>query len=212
MGHIRRATTERDSVERAQFEVCAHRWIAVEDEHGAGFAALNDGAYGHRAKHGLLSTNLLRSPTFPDRAADRGEHAFTLAIRPYAAGALHEVIADGYRLQAPPRIVRGRADALPPLVTASDPGVVVETIAPATDTDGVVVRIYESLGRATTTALDVRLPHGAAWRTDMLERRVDAVGALAPDAAPADLTAVALRPFEIATFVLETPAEPSARR
>lgn len=210
MGHIRRATTERDSVERAQFEVVAHRWLAVEDEDGAGFAMLNDGKYGHRAKHGLLSLNLLRSPTFPDRTADRGAHAFTYAIRPYAPGALHEVIADGYRLQAPPRVVRGRA--LAPLVRASTPGVVVETVAPAYDSDGVVVRIYESLGRATTTAIETSIPHRAAWRTDMLERRVDAAGALAPTAEPADLSDVALRPFEIATFVLESAAEPSAPR
>ncbi|QCR20188.1 alpha-mannosidase [Agrococcus sp. SGAir0287] len=205
MGHIRRATTERDSVERAQFEVCAHRWLAVEDASGAGFAMLNDGKYGHRAKHGLLSLNLLRSPTFPDRTADRGEHAFAYAIRPYAAGALHEVIADGYRLQAPPRLVPGRADALPSLVTSTDPGVVVETIAPAYEGDGAVVRVYESLGRATTTSLTTAIPHRAAWRTDMLERRVDADGGLDLDAGPADLGAVTLRPFEIATFVLGSP-------
>ncbi|GAA2175391.1 glycoside hydrolase family 38 C-terminal domain-containing protein [Agrococcus versicolor] len=194
MGHIRRPTTERDSVERAQFEVCAHRWLAVEDATG-GFALLNDGKYGHRAKHGLVSLALLRSPTFPDRTADRGTHAFAYAIRPYAPGALHEVVADGYRLQAPPRIVPGRADALAPLATVDDPGVVVETIAPAYDSDGVVVRLYESLGRATTTALTTSIPHRAAWRTDMLER----------PSGPADLSAIELGSFEIATLVLESP-------
>lgn len=203
MGHIRRPTTERDSVERAQFEVCAHRWLAVEDATG-GFAVLNDGKYGHRAKHGLVSLNLLRSPVFPDRTADRGEHAFTYAIRPFAPGALHEVIADGYRVQAPVRVVRARADALAPLVTASDAGVIVETIAPAYDSDGTVVRVYESLGHATTTALSAAIPHRVAWRTDMLERRVGVDGALDADAPPADLASVALRPFEIATFVLES--------
>jgi len=75
----------------------------------------------------------------------------------------------------------------------------------AYDSDGTVVRVYESLGRATATALATAIPHRAAWRTDMLERRVDADGALDADAAPADLGAVALRPFEIATFVLESP-------
>ncbi|TPX05855.1 hypothetical protein FJ656_04275, partial [Schumannella luteola] len=74
-GHIRRPTTERDSVEKAQFEVVAHKWVAVEDERG-GFALLNDAKYGHRAKDGLLSLNLLRAPTFPDRTADRGVHEF----------------------------------------------------------------------------------------------------------------------------------------
>ena len=84
-GHIERPTTENDSVEEAQFEICAHKWIATEDADG-GFALLNDAKYGHRAKSGLLSLNILRSPTFPDKTADRGEHSFSYAFRPYARG------------------------------------------------------------------------------------------------------------------------------
>ena len=82
-GHIGRPTTERDSVEKAQFEICAHKWIAVQDDE-AGFALLNDSKYGHRAKDGLVSLNLLRSPTFPDKTADRGTHEFTYAFTPFA--------------------------------------------------------------------------------------------------------------------------------
>ena len=67
----------------------------------AGFALLNDSKYGHRAKDGLLSLNLLRSPTFPDKTADRGIHEFTYAFTPFAAGDLATVIAEGYRLNNP---------------------------------------------------------------------------------------------------------------
>ena len=80
-GHIARPTTERDSIETAQFEVCAHKWLATEDSLG-GFGLLNDSKYGHRAKNGLISLNLLRSPTYPDKTADRGEHRFTYAFLP----------------------------------------------------------------------------------------------------------------------------------
>lgn len=192
-GHIRRPTTERDSVERAQFEVVAHNWIAVEDERG-GFALLNDGKYGHRAKNGLLSLNLLRSPTFPDRTADRGVHEFTYAIRPFAPGALGEVIREGYRLNNPLRVASGVE--FETLVASSDPGVVVETLKRADAGEGTVVRLYESLGRETTTRLITRIPHTRATRVDLVERPQGEV----------DLDELTLRPFELVTILLESPA------
>lgn len=188
-GHIERPTTEADAVERAQFEICAHRWIATETVDG-GFAVLNDSKYGHRAKSGLLSLTLLRSPTFPDKVADRGIHEFVYGFRPFDAGDLTAVIRDGYRLNHPLTIRDGAPFAS--IATAQDPGVIVETLKPAEDGDGVIVRMYESLGRATTTALDTTLPHARAVLTDLLER----------ETGPADLTRLELGPFEIVTVRL----------
>ena len=198
-GHLRRPTTERTPVEQAQFEVVAHKWIAVEDERG-GFAVLNDGKYGHRAKNGLVSLNLLRAPTFPDRTADRGVHEFGYAIRAFAPGALGDVIRDGYRLNNPLRVGRGVAFAS--LVASSDPGVVVETLKPAESGEGVVVRLYESLGRATTTALATRIPHARATLVDLLERPLG----------PADLERLELGPFQIVTVLLEPPTQAAPER
>jgi alpha-mannosidase len=190
-GHIERPTTENDAVERAQFEICAHKWIATETSEG-GFAVLNDSKYGHRAKSGLLSLTLLRSPTFPDRTADRGSHTFGYAFRPFAAGDLTPVIRDGYRLNNPLRLEPGVS--LPSFASVSDPGVIIETIKPAENGDGVVVRMYESLGRATVTALHTTTPHSRATVTDLLERPQH----------PADLARLELGPFEILTIHLET--------
>jgi alpha-mannosidase len=191
-GHLLRPTTERDEVERAQFEMCAHKWLAVQDAE-AGFAVLNDGTYGHRAKAGLLSLNLLRAPTFPDPTADRGEHRFTYAFRAFAPGdtGLTGVIADGYRLNNPLRIAEGVA--FDSEVASSDPGVVVETVKPAESGEGVVVRLYEGLGQARTTALSVGIPYTRATFTDPLERPLG----------PADLRHLELGPFEIVTIHLE---------
>ncbi|WP_394553780.1 alpha-mannosidase [Agromyces sp. MMS24-JH15] len=192
-GHLERTTLERDAVERAQFEVVAHKWIATEDADG-GFALLNDGKYGHRAKHGLLSLNLLRAPTFPDRTADRGIHRFTYAITPYATGDLRKAIREGYRLNNPLRPIVGAGFAS--AASVDEPGVVIETVKRAEHGDGVVLRLYESLGRPTTTALRVDLPglpDPVATETDLLERPT----------APADLARLAFRPFEIKTILLE---------
>ena len=190
-GHIARPTTEETAVEAAQFEICAHKWIATETPEG-GFAVLNDSKYGHRAKTGLISLNLLRAPTFPDKAADRGVHTFTYAFRPYPAGDLTGVIRDGYRLGHPLRIAAGVS--FPSFATTTDPGVIIETVKPAENGDGVVVRMYESLGRPAVTALRTTAPHTRATVTDLLERPRH----------PADLDRLELRPFEILTIHLET--------
>jgi alpha-mannosidase len=189
-GHIERPTTENDSVEIAQFEICAHKWIATEDA-GGGFAVLNDSKYGHRAKSGLLSLNLLRSPTFPDKTADRGEHSFSYAFRPFASGDLSAVIRDGYRLNNPLTVLPGVS--LPSFATVDDPAVIIETVKPAEEGDGVVVRMYESLGRPTSTALRVAFPFSAATETDLLERPIR----------PIDPHRITLGPFEILTIHLE---------
>jgi alpha-mannosidase len=186
-GHIERTTLERTDVERAQFEVCAHKWVAVEDATG-GFALLNDSKYGHRAKGGLLSLNLLRSPTFPDKTADRGAHHFTYAMRPFANGDLAGVIRDGYRLNNP--LIVGVGLERPSFVTVDAAGVVVETIKHSATGD-TVLRLYESLGRPTTTAVHVGA--ATAVETDLMEQPIGAV----------DLARLEFTPFEIKTILLE---------
>ncbi|MCU1417247.1 MAG: hypothetical protein JWP32_1421, partial [Schumannella sp.] len=188
-GHIERVMTENTPAETAQFEVAAHKWIATQDATG-GFALLNDSKYGHRAKNGLVSLNLLRAPTYPDKTADRGSHSFSYAFTPFAPGDLTKVIREGYRLNHPLLPVAGVS--LASVASTTDPGVVIETIKPAEDGSGVVLRLYESLGRATTTGLTTSLPHSAADETDLLERRIG----------PADLARLEFGPFEIKTIHL----------
>ena len=72
---------------------------------------------------------------------------------------------------------------------------IVETLKPAENGSGVIVRLYESLGRPATTALHTTLPHARATETDLLER---------PLAAPRDLDDLEFGPFEIKTILLET--------
>jgi len=187
-GHIERTTLERDDVERAQFEVCAHKWIATEDSAG-GFALLNDGKYGHRAKSGLISLNLLRSPTFPDTTADRGIHRTTYAFRPFTD--LAEVIADGYRLNNPLLLAQGIEQHSLAAVDAS--GVIVETIKRAERGGGVILRLYESLGIRTTAALHTTISHSTVTETDLMEQPLG----------PIDLDRLEFTPFEIKTILLE---------
>jgi alpha-mannosidase len=189
-GHIERVMTEDTDVEAAQFEVAAHKWIATADD-GGGFALLNDCKYGHRAKDGLLSLNLLRAPTYPDPTADRGSHSFSYAFTPFATGDLAKVIREGYRLNNP--LLPTPGVSLESVASTTAPGVIIETIKPAEDGGGAVLRLYESLGRPVSTALRTTIAHGAATETDLLERPI----------ASADLEHLEFGPFEIKTIHLE---------
>jgi alpha-mannosidase len=193
-GHIERTTQERTDVERAQFEICAHKWVAVQDDE-SGFALLNDSKYGHRVKGGLISLNLLRAPTFPDKTADRGIHRFAYAMRPFATDDLAGVVRDGYRLNNPVLVTPGAT--LASVAATDNPAIIVETIKPAENGSGVILRLYESLGRPAVTALRTELPgasgHYSARETDLMETRLDAV----------DLGRLTFGPFEIKTIHLE---------
>lgn len=193
-GHIERTTQERTDVERAQFEICAHKWVAVQDDE-SGFALLNDSKYGHRVKGGLISLNLLRAPTFPDKTADRGIHRFAYAVRSFATDDLAGVVRDGYRLNNPVLVSPGAT--LASAASTDNPAVIVETIKPAENGSGVILRLYESLGRPAVTALRTELPgavrHNSARETDLMETPLHAV----------DLGRLSFGPFEIKTILLE---------
>ncbi|MEO6114854.1 MAG: glycosyl hydrolase-related protein, partial [Pseudolysinimonas sp.] len=172
------------------FEICAHKWVAVQDV-VSGFALLNDSKYGHRVKNGLISLNLLRSPTFPDKTADRGIRRFGYAIRPFEVDDLAGVIRDGYRLNNPVLVAPGAK--LPSAASTDNPAVIVETIKPAENGNGVIVRLYESLGRPAVTALRTELPHTSAHETNLMEIPLG----------PIDLGRLEFTPFEIKTIQLE---------
>jgi alpha-mannosidase len=170
-------------------------------EPGYGVAVANDATYGHdiarttRPGGGTTTTvrlSLLRAPLFPDPDADQGTHRFAVALR--AGATIGDAIAEGYRRGVPPRPVRG-ARAVAPLLTVSDPAVVVEAVKLAEDRSGdVIVRLYESRGSRATAQVAADFPHTSVVETDLLERPLPAPVALRPDGT------LELRPFRIVTL------------
>jgi alpha-mannosidase len=204
-GHVHRPTHANTSWDAARFETCAHRWVHV-GEPGYGVAVANDATYGHDVTRttrpgcevgigGTTTTvrlSLLRAPLFPDPDADQGTHRFAVALR--AGATIGDAVAEGYRLNVPPRRVRG-SRAAAPLLTVSNPAVVVEAVKLAEDRSGdVVVRLYESLGSRATARITADFPHVDVIETDLLERALPAPVCLRSDGA------LTLRPFQIVTL------------
>ena len=202
LGTLTRSGRDRTKVEKAQFEICAHKYIDVCDGE-YGFSLLNDCKYGHRAKDGFVSLNLLRSPVFPDDTADLGEQQFTYSIYVHEGGLSVETLKRAYQLNKPAYFFRG--GHLPqPLLSSTNRDVVIDTIKKAypptsldgqglTDPDAVVVRLYESQGHSNQTSLKIGFAHGKVYETNLQEEHP----------VETDPERLSFKPFEIKTIVIE---------
>ncbi|MDE5616199.1 MAG: alpha-mannosidase, partial [Clostridia bacterium] len=140
-GNVDRSTLEDTSVRKAQFEICAHKFVNVDCD-GYGLALINDCKYGHRVKSGLISLNLLRSPKYPDPECDMGEHHFTYALYPHK-GVWQEsdVVAKAYCLNNP-LIVKEQTPSVKKLFEING-DVIAETVKLSEDKKGLILRVYE---------------------------------------------------------------------
>jgi len=200
-GHIERPTHTNTSWDTARFETSAHRWVHVADS-SFGVGVANDATYGHditrHAREGggtysLVRQTLLRAPLFPDPEADQGEHLLHSSI---VVGGVDRAIEEGYRLNLPVREAAGVQ--VEPLITSSNPGVVIETVKLAEDGSGdVIVRIYEGFGSRATSTIATAFASSGVVETDLLERDVpaDAVSRTADSG-----VTVELRPFQLVTL------------
>lgn len=205
-GHVWRSVHTNTSWEAARYESVAHRWVYVE-EPGQGLVIANASSYGWDTKRVVvdgrgvgtqLRATLLRAPRFPDPLADRAEQRFRLSLRPVThVGA---AVAEGYRLSRPARPLRG-ASSVEPLVHVSEGSVVVETLKLADDGSGdLIVRLYESEGRASSATLTVDVPWESARRVDLLERDIEGEAVIRSRAG----VPLSVRPFEIVTVRILT--------
>ncbi len=207
---IARSARRRTLAEKARYEVPALRWADLSDARG-GLSLLNDGKYGHDIHDGVMMLSLLRSPTWPDPQADRGKHRFTYSLYPHSGGWQEgETVHRGAELNAPLRTVWTDAHAGPlprwqSLATvvaeggtpSARVGVIVDTLKPAENGSGVSYRLYASLGRAGTVAVELAGAPKSARLTDLLERGGQ------PLAFTGKRIVLAFKPFEIKTLRVE---------
>lgn len=174
-------------MEKAQYEVCAHKYVDVSDGEG-GLSLLNDCKYGHRMKNGRISLNLLRATVNPDPEADRGSHRFTYALLPHGGGFGEETVEQAFALNQPPLVTRGRLP-LCSLARTTRKNVVIDTIKPAQDGVGIILRLYEAVRKGAETALKLGFPCKLV-ECDLMETNMG----------EADPEKLSFGPFEIKTL------------
>jgi alpha-mannosidase len=196
-GHVRRPTHFNTSWDFARFEVCAHRWADLS-EPNYGVALLNDSKYGYACHGNVLRLSLLRSPKSPDPKADMGRHHFRYALLPHeggpqAGGVIPAAAAfnQPLRVQASSKPVASRS-----FFSVDNPGVVLDTVKKAEDSDDLILRFYESHGAHQEATLTVDGKIAQAARVNLLEENDE------PIRAGAKQIKLKLRPFEILSLKL----------
>jgi alpha-mannosidase len=196
-GALSRPTHRNTSWDAARFEVCAQQWADLS-EAGYGVALLNDSRHGYDVHGSTMRLSLLRSPTWPDAEADRGQHSICYALLPHPGDAAGGgVVAAATAYNRPLRLATGEAGVRETcLVSSSEPGAVIAAVKPADDGDGVVVRVYEAFGGRRRTTLHTSLDVTEVTPVDLRERPT---GEPQPYAGGLDLD---LAPFEVRTLHL----------
>ena len=196
LGAVERPTHANTDADLAQYEVPGHRWADLS-EPGFGVSLLTDSRYGYATFGNVMSLSLLRGTESPDRSADIGVHRLRYALYPHEGDWRQAgTVAQAACFNRPLLWAEGAPAAIlqTPLVCAEPANVVIDTIKPAEDGKGFVVRLYESSGSSTRAQLKFGPPVNRVERSNTLE----------DDGAPVPLKdnacALALRPFQIATL------------
>jgi alpha-mannosidase len=174
-GHIDRPTHWSTPWDKAKFEVPAHRWADLS-EAGYGVALINDCKFGYDIKDSCLRLSLLRAPTSPDPQADRGEQQFSYALYPHEGDFRNaHVVQRAYEFNVP-------LTALPVVAWEGAPGrqhsffrvdcdhVILDTVKPAEDGRGLILRLYEAFGGRGPVTLTFGFPVAQVAECDCLER------------------------------------------
>ncbi len=195
-GALERANHRNTSWEEGKFEVCGLRWADLS-EGGYGVSLLNDSKYGHDVLGNVLRLTLLRGTQFPDPEADQGAHEFTYSLLPHRGDwRVGETVRRAAELNAPLLAVPVAAEQAPQSYLRVDGPAVLETLKPAEDGDGVILRLYEPNGERGRVTVLAALPCREVLACNLVEENSDAL------AATGGQFAFDITPFQIRTFRL----------
>ncbi len=206
-GHVTRPAHANTSWDAAMFETAAQRWVHV-GEAGYGVAVINRGTYGHDVSRPTgqdgrgsepttVRLSLVRGPLYPDPRADEGGHSVTVSL--LAGADIAAATVAGYEAALPLRTVLG--SGWDPIVTSSNPAVVISAVKLADDRSGdVIVRLYESLGGRATTTVTYGIDAADTSLVNLLERTDGTTETLAEAVPVEGGVSLALKPFQIVTL------------
>lgn len=195
-GHLERPAHDNRSIERAQFEVCNHKWTDFSESR-FGVAILNDCKYGISVRKSELRLTLAKSGNHPDYSAGGGRQVFSYALLPHGGFSAERVIRPAYEFNIPALAVPGGGKAIPSLLEVEAPNVIVEAVKWAEKKNGYIVRLYEAERNRTRTTVRFGTPVKAVSQVNMLEEKS------LPLALHDGRVELDLRAFEIRTLLIE---------
>ena len=195
-GHVSRGTHDNTSWDRAQFDVCAHKWTDISEE-GYGVAFFNDCKYACTVKEGTYRLSLIKSGRHPDPRGDEGRHDFAYAMLPHAGGfSVESVVRPAYEFNIHPITLYGSTTLSTSLIQIDAPNVIVEAVKWAEDHEAFVVRLYEAGRTGVHATLKFGVPVASVAETNLLEEEQE--GREVVDGA----VKLYFKPFEIKTLLV----------
>ncbi len=193
-GALERPTHYNTSWDMAKFEVAGQRWADLRrDDFGLGI--INDSKYGYSIHDNIIELNLLRAPQYPDNKADVGIQKFTYGYVPHLEN--YQIVRQEAHALNSPSIVESIKDYPEDhsgnFFKCNSEHIVLETIKPAEDRKGLILRLYESQGYAGKINLADVIPGCHEYliaECNLIEEVDDII----------DSTELEFKPFEIRTF------------
>lgn len=195
-GNLKRKIHGNTSWDEARFESCGQKWMDISEGH-YGVSLLNDCKYGYSAKDSNIALTLIKSGIDPNKTADQEEHVFTYALYPHkemwsAAGTVQEA----YKLNQPAYATKGELkNTGKSFISTDKDNIIIETVKPAENGDGMIVRLYDcenSLTKATLTFAEGMLE--SVEECNLMEEKeadIEACG---------NSFTVSVKPYEIKTY------------
>lgn len=201
-GALERTTHRNTSWEQAQYEVCGHRFADVS-ERGYGVSLLNDSKYGYDVQGSTIRLSLLRAPKWPDMTADLGEHEFVYSLYPHhgdwqSAHTVRQASELNHAsVVAAAELRQGQLPAEHSFIAFTGQHVILDTVKPAEDGSGTVLRFYESSGGREDVELRWAQPVQDAWLSNALEEETEQMNH------DNGLIALSFAPYEIKTLKIK---------
>lgn len=150
----------------------------------------------------VLRLTLLKSGVDPDAQADQGIHRFTYSLLPHPGDWREaQTVRHAYELNAPVICLPGVTQAissstsvLSPFIQTDCSHVIVETVKPAEDGNGLIVRLYEFHNQRGNGTLSFATPLYSVQACNLLEQP------LADVLVQENSFSFDVKPFEIKTF------------
>ncbi|RMH24361.1 MAG: alpha-mannosidase [Planctomycetota bacterium] len=197
-GYVTRPNHRNTSHDRFAFEFACHRWMDLS-EPGQGLAVLADAIYGRSVHGGTMGLSLLRSPSHPDPAADRGVNRLRYAYMPHT-GDWRSADVDRYAQSfcEPLHLLDAAGPVRPFSIDRGlDDRIEVAAFKRAADAaTGRVLRLVETRGRHAEITVRFELPTRSIRIVDALERPIS--GHEPHEGAEVRLR---VRPFELITLM-----------
>jgi alpha-mannosidase len=155
-----------------------HKWLDVSED-GYGVSVLNDCKFGCSVRDGVIGLSMLKSGIYPNPEADKEHHEFTYSIVPHEGGWREAgIVGSAYSLNNQmTALVKdndpGGLQQEYAYVSCDQPGVVIEAIKKAEDSNDTILRLYECYNRRTPCVLTFADKISAISECSMLEEPME---------------------------------------